>query len=161
MAATCGRLLLLVALAACAGPAEVRYREELERTPAPARHGVHSERLEQHMRGLERLAVERLPQALDRQEPETLRRTELVEVARALAASADRIAEAAQAVALGGEERREFLSLAGELRWRTQRLADDAPRLPVGALRIQAREVQATCHRCHDRFRIRGQADDG
>lgn len=160
MAARSARGLLLLVFAACAGPAEVRYQAELERTPAAARHGVHSERLEQHMRGLERLAVERLPKALDRQEPESLRRSELVEVARALAASADRIVEAAEAVELEGEERREFLALVGELRWRTQRLADDAPRLPVDALRIRAREVQGTCHRCHDRFRVRD-ADDG
>jgi cytochrome c556 len=146
--------LLALASSGCSGPAQVRYEEELRSTPGPGRHAIHSERLEQHMRGLERLAVERLPRAMDEQEAEGRRKAEVAEVARAMADSASRIADAAQAVELDAAERREFLALADALRQQAQLLAEEAPRLPVEEVRARAQALDARCADCHERFRI-------
>jgi len=146
--------LLALAAAGCSGPAQVRYEEELRSTPPPGRHAIHNERLEQHMRGLERLAVERLPRALDEQEAEDRRKTEVAEVARSMADSASRIADAAQAVELDAAERREFLALADALRQQAEQLAEEAPHLSVEEVRARAQGLEARCADCHQRFRI-------
>jgi cytochrome c556 len=144
---------------ACRGPAQVRYEEQPQTTLPPGRHALHSMRLEQQMRGLERLALERLPKALDKQEAEDRRKAEVAEVARAMADSASRIADAGHALDLGAAELREFLALADALRRRAQQLADDAPRLPIGEIRVRAQAIDASCAGCHERFRIPRQPD--
>ena len=80
-------VLALLALAGvgCRGPAQVRYEEELRTTAPAGRHAIHSGRLEQHMRGLERLALERLPRAMDEQQAESRRKAEVADAARAMA----------------------------------------------------------------------------
>lgn len=152
-------VLPFVALAAarllgCGAPAQVRYEESLERTPPPAAHAVHGERLDELMRGLERLRSERLPQAMDVREAGNRRADQIATVARAMAASAARIAEAADQGSLDESQRREFAALAEELAQRSRRLADDAPRLEPDALRARLAGIEATCDACHRRFRI-------
>lgn len=153
--------LMTLTASGCSGPAQVRYEEELQTTPAPERHALHSERLEQHMRGLERLALRRLPRALDKQEAEDRRKAEVAEVARALADSASRIADAAQTLELDDAERREFLGLAEALRRQAQQLAEEAPRLPADEMRDRAQALDARCAGCHERFRIPRRPDGG
>jgi cytochrome c556 len=142
----------LLALAGCAGSGPIRYERRLEEVPAPAAHAIHDERLEQVMRGLERLQVERLPQALDLGQERERRTAELVEVALALAGSAERIRAVAPALGLDGADREAFLDLASQLEERARDLAEGAPRLPPEALRDRARSVGATCNACHERF---------
>ena len=80
--------LVFCGAAGCGAPGRVRYEESLARTPEPAIHAVHSERLLELMRGLERLRDERLPQAMDVEAAETRRAEGIAEVAHAMMASA-------------------------------------------------------------------------
>ncbi len=145
---------LLLTTLGCAAPAQIRYERGLERTPAAARHARHDERLAQVMRGLERLATERLSRAMDVPEAEAGRRAEVAEVARAMAASARDIAERAPALGLEAADEEAFRRLAGTLGRQASELADAAERLPLAALAARSSALQATCDRCHARFRI-------
>jgi cytochrome c556 len=145
--------LLACGLAACAPPAQLSYEERLERTPAPAEHGVHSERLQQVMGGLERLSRERLPQAMDVREARERRVAVVVSVALAMADSAERIPAVVADVELEGEAREAFLGHAEALRRRALALAEAAPHLSMPALRAELDSVEATCQACHQRFR--------
>ena len=147
-------ILAVIGLVACARPAQLRYEEELRRTPPPARHAVHGQRLAELMRGLERLAVERLPQALDPRETEERRSVEVAAVARAMATSADRIPEFAAGAELDAEARREFLELAGRLGALAKELEAASQRASLDAMRAETRAIRAVCARCHERFRI-------
>jgi cytochrome c556 len=149
-----GALVVLVAVwLGCAPPLQVRYEERLDRTEAGARHAVHSDRLEQLMRGLERLAQDRLPTAMDVDAEREFRVDEVASLLLALADSALRIPEASRSVALEADERVEFEQLAEALRGSALALADQAPRLPVGELRTRLEAVYQRCDACHTRFR--------
>jgi hypothetical protein len=152
---------LLAGLAACAAPEQIRYEERLETTPPPARHAVHGVRLGQLMRSLERLANERLPQALDRGRAVDWRRDEVAEVARAMAESAERIADSADLAQLGPGEREEFAALAAALGARARDLVEGAGALTPDELRARADAMRGTCTDCHVRFRIPGLPDGG
>jgi cytochrome c5 len=153
LAGLAGAGLLLASAPGCRGPAQVRYEEQLDRTPAPAAHAVHSERLAELMRSLDRLRDERLPQAMEVGVERRRRAEALREVALGMARSAARIPDAAPA-ALDAPERAEFDALASELEQRAQGVADAAPRDPTAALEERVRALEATCDRCHARFRV-------
>jgi cytochrome c556 len=145
--------LLLASALGCGAPAWVRYEEELERTPAPAEHAVHSDRLASLMRGLDRLHGERLPQAMD-VGIERERRAEAVRAAAlGIARSAARIPDAAPA-SLDAAQRAEFEALARELEHRSLEVADAAPRVSSNELDARLRSLETTCRRCHARFRL-------
>lgn len=159
-----GALAALAALLAgapgCGAPAQVRYEEELERTPAPAEHAVHGERLAELMRSLERLRGERLPQALA-VGVERERRAEAVsEVALEMARSAARIPEVAPPPA-DAAQRAEFLASAALLERRARELAEAAAQRPPPPLDARFRALEATCADCHARFRGAGAAPAG
>ncbi len=152
-ASLAGAALLLGSAPGCRGPAQVRYEQQLERTPEPAAHAVHGERLAELMRALDRLRGERLPQAME-VGVERDRRAEAVrEVALGMARSAARIADAAPGP-LDAAERAEFDALARELEQRARGVADAAPHASTAALEERLRALEATCNRCHDRFRL-------
>ncbi|MGI9591346.1 MAG: hypothetical protein ACR2P8_08255 [Myxococcota bacterium] len=139
--------------AACGGPAPLRYEEEVERTPAPARHAVHERRLAQVMSDLDRLRSERLPQAMEKEvEAERIAR-ELERTARAMAESARQIGEAVPA-GLDPDEERDFRALAAALERHSEALADDIEQLTPPQRRERLLEIDATCGACHARFRI-------
>ena len=71
-----------------------------------------------------------------------------------MAESAERIQGAAPHLDLDAAERAEFLRLAGRLRQQALELAEAAPRLSPPEIRARAESIEATCARCHDRFRI-------
>ena len=147
-----GAGLLLGGVPGCGAPAQLRYEEALARTPAPAAHAVHGERLADLMRSLDRLQGERLPQALEVGVERERRAAAVREVALAMARSAAQIPEAAP----GPEDpalRAEFLANARELERRARELADVAPDSPGGAFDTRFRALEATCERCHARFR--------
>jgi cytochrome c556 len=156
MRGAAGPLLAIVgvALAACAPPAQIRYETRLEEVPAAATHAIHDERLEQLMRGLERLQGARLPQALDLAEQRERQVEELVEVAQAMAGSADRIRAVGASLGLDDADREAFLHLASQLEERSRELAREAPGQPPEALRSRVRAIEETCNGCHQRFRI-------
>jgi cytochrome c556 len=149
----------LAAAVGCSGPAERRYEVELERTPEPAAHAVHEERLRALMRDFERLRGERLPKPVDTRDDEARRALEVARLARALAESAARIPAAAPA-ALDARERHEFRALAEQLERLGRALAADAPRLASGPRQARLDEIDATCEQCHTRFRIPGIVQD-
>jgi cytochrome c556 len=142
-------------LAACGGPAALRYEEQLERTPESAAHAVHGQRLADVMRSLDRLSSERLPKAMDVEVEEGRQAREVARVARAMADSAARIPAAAPAD-LDDGERAEFLSLARALEQQTQRLVVDAAKLTPDERRARLQAIDTTCDACHRRFRIPG-----
>lgn len=142
----------------CGGPAQVRYEQELESTSPAAAHAVHEERLVQLMRGLDRLRGERLPKALDVDVEARRQGREVEQVALAMAESATRIA-AARPAGLDPAEEREFLELAATLERQAEALAEDAYRLTPAQRRERLTEIDATCGRCHARFRIPGGPD--
>jgi cytochrome c556 len=146
-------LLGWLATSGCRGPAQWRYEKDLEETPAPAAHAVHQRRLAELMRGLDGMRNERLPTVLDMEAEEARRAREVARVAGALADSAGQIPAAAPA-GLDDQERADFEALAEELGQRTQRLADEAEVLTPEQRADQIHEIDATCNRCHLRFRV-------
>ena len=159
--ATSWLLGFLVAALGCGGPAELRYEQALERTAAPAAHGIHDERLTALMRDIDRLRDARLPKAFDVREEQDRQAHEAARVARAMAASAARIPAAAPAD-LDANQLAEFRSIAATLERLCASLAEAAPHLTAGQRRVRLADIDATCNQCHGRFRIPGIAhDDG
>lgn len=144
---------VVLGVAACHGPAVVRYEDTLEATPPPAAHGVHEQRLALLMRDLGRLRDQRLPQQIDPVDEEARQAQEVARVARALAASAAHIPDAVPE-GLDAAQRAAFLSLGESLRTASLDLARDAPVLPVADLQSRLGAIDATCDACHSRFRI-------
>lgn len=138
----------------CARPAEQRYRERVAGASEAAVHGVHGERLSEQMRGLDRLARDRLPRSLDVSALREHRVAEVARVANAIADSAAGIPGAAGELGLDTEERAEFAALAVTLERGARGLAADARGLGGDALDARARELEATCEACHVRFRL-------
>ena len=155
-----GVLVCLAGLAAgCGAPPSVRYAERLEGASGEAAHGVHSERLSELMRGLQRLQAERLPQAMDAEIEERRRAAEIADVARSMARSSEEIPAAAREAGLDDEARAEFQLLADALVRSADRLAVVADARGVGVtqrdeLRAASRELEVICDQCHGRFRI-------
>jgi cytochrome c556 len=145
--------LALVAAAACQRPAAIRYEQELEATPPPAEHAVHGARLRELMRGLDRLARERLPQAMDLRAERARRLAGVADVAGAMADSAARIDTASAEIEIDAARRGALLALAADLERDARALAQDAPRLGDEALRARVAALEATCDACHRRFR--------
>jgi cytochrome c556 len=145
----------ITAAFACSGPAQWRYEDAVERTPAPAVHAVHEERLSALMRSLDRLREERLPKALDPREEEDRQAQEIARVARSLAESAARI-DASTPDGLDTRRQAEFRALAKQLEQQCNQLAEDAPLLSAQTRRDRVGEIDATCDRCHGSFRIPG-----
>lgn len=152
LGALAGAALLLGGAPGCGAPAQLRYEERLERTSAPAAHAVHGERLAELMRSLDRLHGERLPQALEVGVERERRAAAVREVALEMARSAARISDAAPAPP-DATLREEFDANARELERRALELADAAPRASTADLDLRFRALEATCERCHARFR--------
>jgi len=140
-------------LFACRGPALWRYEDAVDRTPPAAAHAVHEERLAELMRSVDRLRVERLPQALDPRVEQARQAREVERIARAMAESAAEIPDA-EPPGLSPAQRADFLALAASLREASTGLADDASRTGPDAWQTRLDEIDATCDRCHGRFRI-------
>jgi cytochrome c556 len=138
----------------------VRYEQALERTAAPAAHGIHDERLVSMMRNLDRLRDERLPKAFDVREEQDRQALEVARVAQAMADSAAQIPAAAPAD-LDAAQLAEFRSLATALQHLCAGLAEAAPRLTNTQRRARLADIDATCNECHGRFRIPGVTRDG
>ncbi len=147
------RTLLLSTLAlltACrAGPTE-------STTPSTgiAAHAVHSARIQQIMRQLGRLASERMPQELDTSVERARRATEVAEIARAMAASAEDVSGAMSRLELTTAQQGEFTRLVDQLRTQSTELARTAPRLSLAQMKDRMAAIRGSCKACHDRFRI-------
>jgi len=148
-----------IASLACGGPAQWRYEEALERSPEPAAHAIHEERLASLMRDLDRLRAERLPKAFDVRDEEGRQAQEVARVLQAMAESALAI-PAAEPANLDASASAEFRALADTLQRESARLAEEAPHLSFGEIRTRVTEIDANCNDCHVRFRIPGVALD-
>lgn len=141
---------------ACAAPAEVRYERELARAPAGSRHAIYDERLQELMRRLDRLARERLPQALDVDQVEERRVRDLGEVAGALADAAGALPEVGKGLELEPDEQAAFAELAAELAGQAAELAALPPGTAPAEVRARLDAMQGVCVQCHTRFRLPG-----
>jgi cytochrome c556 len=153
-------LVVLLVTVACALTAQREYEQRLDATPAAARHGVHSERLRQLMRGLYRLQHDRLPQSLDVREERARRVEEVAAIAAAMADSAQQISDPVLTDDLDPTGRAEFAGYAEQLARHMRALAAEAPGLPPQVLRERAAGTAAICDGCHARFRIPMQDED-
>jgi len=125
----------------------------VEESPPEAVHGVHSERLVELMRGLDRLRNERLPTSMDVASMETLQAEEIERVSGSLAESARAIPGAGAGATMSEGDRELFLQLADDL----DRAATQLGKVPADspeAIRAQVQEIEATCNACHRHFGI-------
>jgi hypothetical protein len=118
---------VLLVLGGCAVPAQLRYEREVEDTPPAALHGVHTQRLVELMRGLERLRNQRLPTAMDVAGAKTAREREIEQVSRSLAASARAIPEVAADAPMSDDDRQAFLRMAADLERAATQLGASRP----------------------------------
>lgn len=142
---------------ACAAPEQLRYESALEQAPPAAAHAIHDERLHSLMHDLDRLRNERLPKSMDEAEIERRQVQELVEIARAMAASAAQIPDTVTPELEGPEREeaeRELAALALQLEERATRFADRAPELRPDERAAELEALDATCAACHSRFRV-------
>lgn len=152
-------LALAAALSAsCRAPSERRYTDELAETSAGAAHAVHDWRLAEVMRNLDALRSARLPTSLDPREERERRASEVARVASAMADAADRIPGAAPS-GLDARARAEFAQIASELSVLCRSLAAEAGTARPEVLAQRLDDIDATCTRCHERFRIPGPGD--
>jgi hypothetical protein len=147
-------------VAGCTRPAPVVYEQELSEAPGPARHAVHSERLTQVMRGLDRLDQERLPQGLDLEVASGPWVAELVAVAQAIARSAEEIPQAAFQASLTESEHVAFHQRAALLRERALALARGAEQMSPEERSRAVVELRETCDGCHTEFRAPRESDE-
>lgn len=148
-----GLTILLAALSSCIQPAQQRYEEFLLETPQPAQHAVHSERLREIMRNLERLTVDRLPQSMDLGVERQRRIEEVARIALGMAATADRIPDVLTENELDEVQRNEFLRLAQDLHDSSLELSRRAPELTLSKMSSELDAIDAICKACHRRFR--------
>jgi len=154
-AAACAGLAL-----ACSAPLQVQYERRLEETDAGVHHALHDERLQELMRGMDRLSGDHLPKSMDVEGERRLRAEEVSQIALALSASAAGIPEASTAAPLSRADRAEFEALALQLEERATALARAAGDLQAGEpeaqLDAQLEAISQTCEDCHTRFRPLG-----
>ncbi len=149
-----GVALVILAAVACRGADRLPSESEAAKAPAPARHAVHSERIQALMGGLDRLQRGRLPQAMDLELERDRRIREVQNAARELASSARVLAELAPTLDLDSAERETFAAFARLLEQDARALAEAAPTLSAAAMHERAAEIRVDCDRCHERFRL-------
>lgn len=150
-------LIVVLAWLACTSPRPADAPSSPEADAAA--HAMHEQQLTDVMRRLEALRTERLPTELDVDLAEARGAQGFARAAREMSASAAWIRLAIPA-ALDPEEQAEFREIAGRLRDQAHRLAEDAPDLTIEQRRARLAEIEATCTRCHSRFRIPGVGDE-
>jgi hypothetical protein len=137
--------------------------QHLAETPLPesdaAVHAVHEQRLADTMRRLEALRMERLPTELDVDLAERREARGFAQAAREMGDSAAWIPLATPAT-LSPDEQAEFREIAKTLQDQAHRMAEDAPDLSTERRGARLSEIEATCVRCHSRFRIPGVASE-
>jgi cytochrome c556 len=134
----------------------VEYERRLEETDIQARHALHDARLQELMRGIQRLSEDRLPKSLDVEGPLRFQAQEVAQIARVLSDSAMRIPEAGDGARMSPIDRAEFNALARELQEHAAALARAADALRADEARSQLEAIQQTCQGCHVRFRPLG-----
>ena len=149
-------ILTIGLLLACSKPLQVQYEQELERASASQRHAIHDERLQQLMRGLDRLSNERLPKSMDVESERRFRAGEVAAAARALSEAASLIPQYAPTADLTPTARAEFEALADRLRREALALSGDAPDLPLDTMHDRLASINEICERCHARHRFGG-----
>jgi hypothetical protein len=154
-----GGLLALVLVCACSAARSIPDEPSGPAAESATLHAVHSARLREIMRQLDRLTSDRLPQEMDVRPERDRRLSELAATADAMAGAAERIPGAAGRVALDAPHRGLFPMLAEILRDQAlelrQRAGADDPR---GAETV-LEQITVTCNACHALFRQPLRAD--
>jgi cytochrome c556 len=135
---------------------QVQYEQDLERAPAEQRHAIHDERLQQLMRGLDRLSNERLPKSLDVESERQFRANQVAAAALALSESASLIREGGSHGDLAPAQRAQFEAYADALGSEALDLSRDAPSLSLDAMHARLAAIEEICESCHARFRPEG-----
>jgi hypothetical protein len=151
-----GAVLLALLVGVSCGflqPAQSRYEKGLADTEPASRHQIHSQRLEQIMRGLGRLSDDHLPKEMDLEVERDRRVAEVVRVAEAMASSAREILPVIDEIPLSDWERAEMRELAADLEQRSLALAREAPDLSLAEMQQSLVGISKTCDVCHARFR--------
>ena len=146
-------LAAIAGLLACSAPRQIEYERRVEETDPGAVHAVHDARLQELMQSIQRLADDRLPKSLDVDEPRRARAQEVVEIARALADSAERIPEASQSASMSATDRAAFEALARQLQEQATTLAAMTDGMQADEAEAALAAIQQTCRSCHARFR--------
>lgn len=142
-----------IGLAACAGVPATSPEADILAGP-PAEHAVHSQRLEAAMIGLEGIALEALPESLEREQSRTARRAEVIRLADELARTAGELATMVAPSGLSSESRARFEALAGELEGDALALAARARDGTLGTARDERERLLTTCNACHAEARL-------
>ncbi|MBW2315770.1 MAG: hypothetical protein JRH10_16470 [Deltaproteobacteria bacterium] len=140
--------LLALGVTGCSG------RRASHAVPTGAEHAVHTERLLGVMRGLDRLTEERPAETSDLEAANEASTAELVETARAIAASAEQIPQAAWSYgSLTTPERAAFHRRAATLRELALGIARDAEHMRLEQQVQAAWDLRDACDGCHSEFR--------
>jgi cytochrome c556 len=144
----------LLAAAASCRQEYPRFEGAAESMGPPARHAVREERLRAIMADLTSLAVQRLPQEMDRAALRERRSRELARSAEALAADATAIPAAIEGVRMADEDRRLFHEYARRLRVEAEAFALLAEEARQESLDAKWADIISTCNACHSSFRV-------
>ena len=145
---------VLLFAASCATPPHRRYENSLAQTEDAALHAVHDHRLRELMTAMSDIALERMPQELERDAADKVRQRDIARVAASLAEASLHIPAVLDRVRMGSEDRRVFEALAAALHDQAAALAELAEQANLPRMRTQLDKIITTCHNCHTSFRI-------
>jgi cytochrome c556 len=146
-------VLALGAQASCTPTPRQRYERKLLSTGKPALHAVHTQRLEEVMKQLDQIALDRLPQEVDLGTRQDRHLGEVEALAKALAQTAETIPTSVSQYQFSTEERKVFDNLVGMLYSRAVMLQQRAAAKDLSGVEGSLDEVVATCNACHSAFR--------
>lgn len=130
------------------------YEQRVDEAGQPLQHAIHSERLTEIMKGLERLNGEKLPQEVDPEPVQQRRIAEIIEVAGAMEESAAHIPDVLGDVELSKERRSQFVAMADELGALSRELKEKGKDLNVAEINAEMEKIRGVCQSCHQKFRI-------
>lgn len=160
-------VLLAAVIGSCATPQQTTSSAEAsgatpagaESVPLPARHAMHSERLLEIMRKLDRRRRVSWPQEVE----DEYRRADKASQAReferskalagALASAAEAIPDAIRDIEMSDEDRLGFHAQVDRLHKGAIELQETADRGDAAAMRNVMARIDATCNECHQKYR--------
>lgn len=147
-------LTVAVLLVACTSQRHLQTEIRLSSGGAAAQHGIHNKTLRKIMWDLTLAPAARLPEDVNEVKEPKWRRSDAKRILGAMAESANSIPDVLKGVDIADARKAEFQAMVTNLRANTLRLRDDVDQLSPEAIGKRFDELQASCHACHDRFRV-------
>lgn len=138
---------------ACSQHEKQDYGELVAGRETPERHAIQSDELQEVMREIDTLALQRLPQEIDPEQARDRRIEKVAELADHLAVSASQIPHVVGQDQLQGDDWHEFVCLADKLRDQALELKAHAADRHVGNMERALESMTTTCNSCHSLFR--------